>query len=103
MKIKDLAASSLGNIIEWFDFGLFIYFAPIIGEVFFPMENPKYSTLAAFTVFVTGYICRPLGGVVFGFFGDTTGRVKSLLGSIFIMSMATFTISVLPSEKTIGI
>lgn len=103
MKKQDIAAASLGNIIEWFDFGLFIYFAPIIGEIYFPMTNPASSTLAAFTVFVTGYICRPLGGIIFGFFGDTAGRVKSLRSSIFIMSMATFIISILPGEKVIGI
>jgi MFS transporter, MHS family, proline/betaine transporter len=103
MKIYDLAAVSIGNIIEWSDFGLFIYFAPMIGEVYFPMANPASSTIAAFTVFLTGYICRPLGGMIFGYFGDTLGRVKSLRSSIFMMSMATFIISILPGENTIGV
>lgn len=103
MKIYDLTAVSIGNIIEWFDFGLFIYFASTIGEIYFPMANPASSTMAAFTVFLTGYICRPLGGIIFGYFGDTSGRVKSLRGSIFMMSMTTFIISILPGESTIGV
>jgi MHS family proline/betaine transporter-like MFS transporter len=103
MKIHDLVAASTGNIIEWFDFGLFIYFAPVLGEVFFPMPTPSSSTIAVFIVFVTGYICRPLGGILFGYLGDTHGRVKSLQSSIFVMSMATFIISILPGANQIGL
>ena len=103
MKPQVIAAVSFGNIIEWFDYGLFLYFAPLIGEIYFPMVNSKYSTIAAFVVFFTGYLCRPLGGIIFGFFGDTSGRVKSLRSSILVMSLATFLISILPGEKTIGI
>ncbi len=103
MKVKHIAIACTGNIIEWFDFAIFISFAPILGKVYFPMTNSKFSTLAAFFVFVTGYICRPLGGILFGFFGDTAGRVKSLQSSILMMSFTTFIISILPGEKTIGV
>lgn len=103
MKKRNLFAASLGNIIEWFDFSLFIYFAPIIGETFFPSTNPTHAQIAAFVVFFTGYICRPIGGVLFGFFGDTIGRAKSLRSSILMISLATFAIGLLPGEKSLGI
>ena len=59
-----------GNILEWYDFAVFGYFAPIIGAEFFPSEDPIASTLKAFGVFAAGYCMRPVGGVLFGHFGD---------------------------------
>lgn len=103
MKKRDLLIASCGNILEWFDFGLFIYLAPIIGQQFFPTHNPHSATLAVFGVFAAGFICRPLGGILFGYLGDRRGRVKGLRLSIFAMAFATLLIGILPSYHAIGI
>lgn len=102
MNKRDLIASSLGNILEWFDFGLFIYLAPVIGQQFFPMDNPSSAVIAVFGVFSAGFICRPLGGILFGYLGDRYGRVKGLRWSIFVIAFSTLLISLLPSYQTIG-
>jgi len=85
MKISDLSTASLGNILEWFDFGLYIYLAPLLGRYFFPAANAQASTFEALAVFAAGFICRPLGGIFFGFLGDRFGRVFSLRLSILMM------------------
>ena len=100
---SQLLITSLGNTIEWFDFGLFIYLAPLIGEKFFPSEGALNTTLAAFGVFAIGFICRPLGGIIFGYAGDTTGRAKTLRISIILISISTLLIGFLPSYENIGI
>ncbi len=63
---------------EWFDFGLFIFMAPIIGAKFFPRTSAGNATIEALIVFAAGFLCRPLGGIFFGYFGDTRGRAKTL-------------------------
>lgn len=100
---KDLFTTILGNILEWCDFGLFIFLAPILGEKFFPPSDAHTSTLAAFTVFAAGFICRPLGGIIFGNLGDKKGRAQTLRRSILIISFATFLTGLLPSYQTLGI
>jgi MHS family shikimate/dehydroshikimate transporter-like MFS transporter len=97
-------ASAFGTIIEWYDF--FIYgtaAALVFGKTFFPTANPAISTLAAFSVFAVGYLARPLGGIVFGHFGDRIGRRSMLVISIMLMGGGTFLVGVLPSYEQIGI
>jgi MFS transporter, MHS family, shikimate and dehydroshikimate transport protein len=97
-------ASAFGTIIEWYDF--FIYgtaAALVFGKTFFPTANPVVSTLAAFSVFAVGYVARPLGGIVFGHFGDRVGRRSMLVISIMLMGGGTFLVGVLPSYEQIGI
>lgn len=103
MKKKQIIMTSLGNTLEWFDFGLFIFFAPIIGEKFFPIENPVTATLAAFAVFTVGFICRPIGGILFGHVGDTHGRAGTLRLSILLITLSTLLIGLLPTYHTLGI
>lgn len=103
MQKKLIFITSLGNTLEWFDFGLFIFFAPIIGEKFFPTTNPQLATLAAFSVFAAGFICRPLGGILFGHAGDVHGRAKTLRYSILIITFSTLIIGLLPTAQSIGI
>ena len=100
---RDLFVSSLGNTLEWFDFGLFIFFAPIIGEKFFPSDNISTSTLAALGVFAAGFICRPLGGILFGYFGDIRGRAQTLRISILAITISTLAVGLLPTYATAGI
>lgn len=103
MKIKYIAASSLGNLLEWLDFGLFVYLAALIGEQFFPTANSQTAAIAAFGVFAAGSICRPLGGIVFGHLGDRLGRVVALRWSIFLITLTTLLIGLLPTYSHVGI
>ncbi|MCL9683602.1 MFS transporter [Legionella maioricensis] len=100
---KEILISSLGNTIEWFDFGLFIFMAPIIGAKFFPQSSAGNATIEALIVFAAGFLCRPLGGIVFGYFGDTRGRAKTLRISILIITISTFLVGVIPSYEEAGI
>ncbi|HAT7071401.1 TPA: MFS transporter [Legionella pneumophila] len=99
---KEILISSLGNTIEWFDFGLFIFMAPIIGAKFFPQASASNATIEALIVFAAGFLFRPLGGIFFGYFGDTRGRAKTLRISILIITISTFLIGVIPSYEEIG-
>jgi MHS family shikimate/dehydroshikimate transporter-like MFS transporter len=97
-------ASAFGTIIEWYDF--FIYgtaAATVFGKVFFPSPNSTISTLAALSVFAVGYLARPLGGVVFGHFGDRIGRRSMLVLSLVMMGLGTFLVGVLPGYDQIGV
>lgn len=101
--VRNIATSSFGNTLEWFDFGLFIYLAPIIGQKFFPTSDPVSASIAAFGVFAAGFICRPLGGIVFGHLGDKLGRAKTLVWSILGISLATLLVGIMPTYDDIGI
>ncbi len=77
--------------------------APIIGVKFFPQASAANTTIEALFVFATGFLFRPLGGIVFGYFGDTCGRSKTLRISISVITLSTVLISVIPSYDEIGI
>jgi len=100
---KEILISSLGNTVEWFDFGLFIFMAPIIGAKFFPEASAGNATIDALMVFAAGFLCRPLGGIFFGYFGDTRGRAKTLRVSILIITISTFLVGLIPSYEEIGL
>lgn len=100
---KNITGGIIGNVLEWYDFAVFGYFAPIIGAHFFPSNNPIASLLSAFGVFAAGYFARPLGGVIFGRIGDRFGRKTALQASIMLMAIPTFLISLLPTYTTIGL
>ena len=97
-------ASLIGTTIEWYDF--FIYgtaAALVFNQLFFPNVDPVIGTLAAFATFGVGFIARPLGGIVFGHYGDKVGRKSMLVITLLIMGVATTLIGLLPSFATIGI
>lgn len=98
-----IAAGTIGNVLEWYDFAIYGYFAAQIGRQFFPREDPLSQTLAAFGVFAVGYLMRPLGGVVVGHIGDRFGRRAALTFSIAAMAIPTVLIGVLPSYDSIGL
>ena len=81
-----VAAGTIGNLLEWYDFAIYGYFAATIGRVFFPAENAVAQVLAAFGIFALGYLMRPLGGVVVGHIGDRLGRRAALTFSIAAMA-----------------
>jgi len=100
---KNTIGGIVGNILEWYDFAVFGYFAPIIGAQFFPSEDKLASMLSAFGVFAAGYMMRPLGGIIFGSIGDRLGRKKALQLSVAMMALPTILLGFLPTHAQIGI
>jgi len=96
-------AGLAGNVMEWYDFGTYGFFAAIIGKQFFPAHNPTVSLLASFAVFAIGFIGRPLGALIFGHIGDKSGRKRALMASVLMMAVPTMLIGVLPTVAQIGI
>ena len=96
-------AGVIGNIIEWYDFALFGYFAPIISTLFFPNDNEVLSLLQIYGVFAAGFIVRPIGAGVFGYIGDRIGRRTELFLSVILMAIPTFILGALPIYEQIGI
>lgn len=98
-----LILSSLGGALELYDFIIFAVFASQIAEAFFPSTSEVASLLITFATFAIGYLVRPLGGMIFGHFGDKLGRKKTFTVSILLMAIATLGIGLTPSYSTIGI
>ena len=92
-----------GTILEWYDFSLLGSLAPIISKLFFPSESATLSLLATFGVFATGFIARPIGGLIFGHIGDRSGRKNALSKTIILMAIPTTLIGLLPTYQTAGI
>lgn len=93
----------LGSLLEAYDYSLYGYFAPILAQLFFPSLDPISSLQASFTVFAVGFITRPIGAAIFGYYGDKYGRKKMLMLSIMLMAIPTALIGILPTYATIGI
>ena len=85
-----MAAGTIGNVLEWYDFSIYGFFAAAIGRTFFPQEEPVTQVLAAFGVFAAGYLMRPLGGILVGHIGDRHGRTAALTFSVVAMALPTF-------------
>jgi MHS family shikimate/dehydroshikimate transporter-like MFS transporter len=97
-------ASFIGTTIEWYDFFLYGTAAALVfDKLFFPNVSPTVGTLAAFATFGVGFAARPVGGIVFGHFGDRVGRKSMLVISLLIMGLATAAIGILPSYGSIGL
>jgi len=101
--VRNTVGGVVGNILEWYDFAVFGYFAPIIGPLFFPSEDKLASIISAFGVFAAGYLMRPLGGLLFGSIGDRLGRKKALQLSIMMMGIPTVALGLLPTHASIGV
>jgi MFS family permease len=100
---KLILLSSFGGALEFYDFIIFIVFAKIISALFFPAQDPTASLMLTFGVFALGYVVRPLGGFLFGHFGDRLGRKKTFVASILLMAIPTFLMGLLPTYETLGI
>jgi MFS family permease len=101
---KTLALSSLGGVLEFYDFIIFVYFTSVIGTLFFSPEMPDWlRQLQTYGLFAVGYFCRPLGGIIMAHFGDIKGRKKVFIFSIFLMTIPTFAIGFMPTYSAIGI
>src|SRR6516162_5428672 len=98
-----IVAGMIGNVLEWYDFAVYGYFATAIGQAFFPNQDRVAQLLSAFGVFALGYLMRPLGGAVTGHIGDRFGRRAALTFSVVAMAIPTFLIGLLPGYKTLGL
>ncbi|PRX96645.1 MFS transporter [Allonocardiopsis opalescens] len=99
-----VVASLIGTTIEWYDFFLYGSAAALVfNQVFFPDADPLVGTLLAFTTYAVGFVARPLGGLVFGHYGDRIGRKQLLVLSLLMMGGATFAIGLLPTYAAIGL
>lgn len=97
-------ASVIGTTVEWYDFFLYGVIAGIVlNKLYFPTSDPLVSTLLAYTTFLVGFVARPLGGIVFGHFGDRVGRKSMLVVTLVIMGVATAAIGLVPTYEQIGI
>jgi MFS transporter, MHS family, proline/betaine transporter len=105
-KIKQHTAifrSSLGNILEWYDFGLFTIFSSLFSQLFFPAHDKDTALIYTLGIFAIGFLCRPIGGLLFGYLGDIKGRASTLRLSILMISLPTLLIGLLPTYKNVGI
>ena len=97
-------AGSIGTIIEWYDFLIYATAAALVfNQAFFPTFDPLAGTLAALGSYAVGFLARPLGGALFGHFGDRLGRKSMLVVTLFVMGLSTFLIGLLPTYASIGV
>lgn len=100
---KAVFSGSLGNMLEWFDYGLYGYFAAIISREFFVSDDPMVGLLLSFLVFGTGFLVRPIGGIIIGNYADKHGRIKALTLTILFMGVCTMLMGLLPTYEQVGI
>jgi MFS family permease len=101
---RTLGLAALGGALEFYDFIIFVFFATVIGHLFFPPDMPDWLVLIqTFGIFAAGYLVRPLGGIVMAHFGDLFGRKKVFAFSILLMALSTLGMAVMPTYATIGV
>ena len=101
--LRTALAGLIGNVLEWFDFAVYGYFATEIGRQFFPRSDPTAQQLLAFAVFALGFLARPFGSLVLGRVGDRIGRRALLTLSIVLMGGATLIVGLLPTYQQVGV
>ncbi|MFE2260435.1 glycine betaine/L-proline transporter ProP [Streptomyces griseosporeus] len=99
---RAVSAAAMGNMMEWFDFGVYAYVAPVLGKVFFPSSSPGAQVVSTFATFAAAFVVRPLGGIVFGPLGDRIGRQRVLAATMIMMAISTFAVGFLPSYAAVG-
>lgn len=101
---KTLTLAALGGALEFYDFIIFVFFAAVISDLFFPADIPDWlRQLQTFAIFAAGYLARPLGGIVMAHFGDSKGRKKMFTLSILLMALPTLAMGLLPVYATLGV
>lgn len=99
---KKVLVGTVGTTMEWYDFGVYGFFAATIGHQFFPAKDEISSIIAAFGAFAAGFLARPFGALLFGQLADRKGREFALVASVMLMAVPTFLISILPTHEMIG-
>ena len=100
--IRAILSGAIGSTMEWYDFGLYAFFAPVLARLFFPTDDQLAGVLATFATFAAGFLMRPVGAVLFGHFGDRIGRKRALAASVILMAVPTFLTGLLPTHAAIG-
>ncbi|MFJ4144216.1 MFS transporter [Pseudomonas sp. NPDC089734] len=101
---KTLSLSALGGALEFYDFIIFVFFAAVVGKLFFPADMPDWlRMMQTFGIFAAGYLARPLGGIIMAHFGDLLGRKKMFTLSILMMAVPTLIMGLLPTYAQIGL
>ncbi|MEC3860396.1 MFS transporter [Mesobacterium sp. TK19101] len=98
-----IVAGFAGNVVEWYDFALYGYLAGVIAPVFFPSDDPTAGLIATYGIFAAGFLMRPLGAAVFGWFGDRYGRARTMQISVALMALPTLLLGVLPTYAQVGV
>jgi MHS family proline/betaine transporter-like MFS transporter len=98
-----IMAGFIGNVVEWYDFALYGYLAGVIAPVFFPPGNPTAGLIATYGIFAAGFMMRPLGAAVFGWFGDRYGRARTMQISVTMMALPTLLLGLLPTFDQVGL
>lgn len=101
--VRNMAGGIIGNVIEWYDFALFGFLAPVLSELFFPEDNELAGLIKTYGIFAAGYVMRPLGGVLFGHIGDRIGRKRALELSVVMMVIPTVLLGLMPTVASIGL
>src|SRR3979411_261080 len=97
-----IIASSVGTVVEWYDFYLYAILAPFFASLFFPKGNQTAALLGAFGAYAAGFLVRPFGALIFGRIGDLVGRKYPFLVPIGVMGMSTVLVGFMPTYATIG-
>ncbi|MEM7124568.1 MAG: MFS transporter [Pseudomonadota bacterium] len=100
--LRIIVAGFIGNVLEWYDFAIYGFFAATLGRLFFPADDPATSLIASFGAFAVGFVMRPLGAILFGHIGDRWGRRSMMIVSVLSMAFATCAIGLLPTDAQIG-
>lgn len=103
LRSKNIFISFLGSIAEWYEFVVYAFSAPFIAVHFFPSHDPVVSMIAAFGAFAGGFLVRPLGGLIFGYFGDKYSRSKTMAVAVILIGLPTLLIGLMPTYETLGI
>jgi MFS family permease len=103
-EVRVLLLASIGGALEFYDFVIFVFFATMIGKLFFASSLPDWVRQAqTFGIFAAGYLARPMGGIVMAHFGDTRGRKRMFTLSVLLMAIPTLLIGLLPTYQSIGV
>src|SRR5437016_14324681 len=99
-----LVGSTVGTIIEAYDFLLYVQVAPLVfAKLYFPSSDPLVGTLQAFGIYAVGFVSRPVGAALFGHYGDRIGRKVTLIATLILTGLSTFAVGFVPSYESIGI
>lgn len=102
-RTKNIIASFCGSVSEWYEFVVYAFCAPFLAPLFFPSENHFISVLAVYGAFAAGFLMRPLGALVFGYFGDKYGRQKTVSIAVILIGLPTVIMGIMPTYEHIGI
>src|SRR5207247_3707468 len=101
---RAIVASTVGTVIEAYDFLLYVLVAPLVfAKLFFPASDALVGTLQAFAIYAVGFVARPIGAAFFGHYGDRIGRKAALIATLLLMGIATFLVALVPTYEQAGI